>query len=88
MLAFVGFVTAAYLAGWSWTGFRGNTLWDWLHLLLHPLLVPAIAVPAYRRATTRRLPDVGRPQDATDRSQTHDETVHQKTPSSANPGPD
>jgi ABC-type glycerol-3-phosphate transport system permease component len=26
-----------YLDGWSWTGFRGNTLWDWLHLLVLPV---------------------------------------------------
>ncbi len=26
-----------YVGGWSWTGFRGNTLWDWLHLLVLPV---------------------------------------------------
>lgn len=26
-----------YLGGWGWTGFRGNTLWDWLHLLVLPV---------------------------------------------------
>ncbi len=26
-----------YVGNWSWTGFRGNTLWDWLHLLLLPV---------------------------------------------------
>jgi hypothetical protein len=35
--AFVGFVAAGYLVPLNWTGFRGNTLWDWLTLLLLPL---------------------------------------------------
>jgi hypothetical protein len=26
---------------WGWTGFRGNTLWDWLRLLLVPFALPA-----------------------------------------------
>ncbi len=39
-------VLGAYLDDWTWTGFRGNTLWDWLHLLLLPLLIPLVLVPA------------------------------------------
>jgi hypothetical protein len=38
-------VLAAYAVPSQWTGFAGHTLWDWLHLLLLPLLVPAIAGP-------------------------------------------
>jgi len=38
-------VLGGYLGPWPWTGFTGNTLWDWLNLLFLPLLVPAIAVP-------------------------------------------
>ena len=38
---FLALVLAGYLAHWRWTGFTGNTVWDWLHLLLLPLLVPA-----------------------------------------------
>jgi hypothetical protein len=26
-----------YLFHWTWTGFQGNTLWDWLKLLLLPV---------------------------------------------------
>ena len=33
-----------YLLDWDWTGFQGNTLWDWIHLLLVPFLVPAALV--------------------------------------------
>jgi hypothetical protein len=34
-------VVAGYALDWHWTGFRGNTFWDWLHLLLVPFLLPA-----------------------------------------------
>jgi hypothetical protein len=41
-------ILGGYLGGWKWTGFEGNTVWDWLHLLLLPLLIPAVAVPALK----------------------------------------
>lgn len=28
-----------YGFGWAWTGFPGKTLWDWLHLLLFPVVL-------------------------------------------------
>ena len=32
-----------YIQGWQWTGFRANEqLWDWLHLLLLPVVVGTI----------------------------------------------
>jgi hypothetical protein len=34
-------VVGGYLLGWEWTGFAGNTLWDWLDLLLVPFAIPA-----------------------------------------------
>ncbi len=37
VLAFCG-----YLFDWTWTGFPGNTLWDWLELCLVPFVVPAV----------------------------------------------
>ena len=54
-----------YALRWSWTGYPGNTLWDWLQLLLLPLVVPAILLPALlnwitgdaaERAATARQP--------------------------------
>jgi hypothetical protein len=45
---FVVLVLAGYLAPWRWTGFTGNTAWDWLHLLLLPLMVPVVIVPVLR----------------------------------------
>ena len=34
--AWTGFVIAGYLVPLNWTGFRGQTLWDWFELLLLP----------------------------------------------------
>lgn len=48
MAAFVVVVLGGYLGGWGWTGFKGNTLWNWLHLWLLPLLIPAFVVPLLR----------------------------------------
>ncbi len=39
-------VIGGYSLGWKWTGYPGNTLWDWLQMLLLPLIVPIILVPA------------------------------------------
>jgi hypothetical protein len=35
-------VTVGYAFDWEWTGFPGNTLWDWLHLLLVPFVLPVV----------------------------------------------
>jgi hypothetical protein len=38
-------VAAGYLVPWGWTGFGDNTAWDWLKLLLLPVLVPTLVLP-------------------------------------------
>jgi hypothetical protein len=43
VLAFAGVVAAGYLVPWVWTGFTGNTLWDWLSLLLLPVVITTMA---------------------------------------------
>ena len=42
VLAFAGLVAAGYLVPLAWTGFTGNTLWDWLTLLLLPLALMTV----------------------------------------------
>ncbi len=39
-------IIGGYALRWNWTGYEGNTLWDWLQLLLLPLVVPTILLPA------------------------------------------
>jgi hypothetical protein len=43
---FAVLVVVGYTAPWRWTGFTGNTLWDWLRLAIVPLLLPTILQPA------------------------------------------
>lgn len=33
-----------YFMGWDWTGFKGNTFWDWLSLLITPVTIATISV--------------------------------------------
>jgi hypothetical protein len=46
-------IVGGYAWGWTWTGYQGNTLWDWLQLLLLPLLVPTVLI----RAALKWIPD-------------------------------
>ena len=43
---FVIFAASAYLLPINWSGFVGNTLWDWIKLLFIPILMPLVLVPA------------------------------------------
>lgn len=44
-VAAVALVLAGYLVPWAWTGFTGNTVWDWIKLLLLPVLLPTVVLP-------------------------------------------
>ena len=54
---FVLVVVLGYSVPWAWTGFRGNTVWDWLGLVVLP--VTLLAMPRFAQlrqtgiATTR-----------------------------------
>ena len=39
-------IVLGYVVPLRWTGFTGNTLWDWLELVLAPLAIPLVLVPA------------------------------------------
>lgn len=47
VLVFGVVLWGGYSREWPWTGINGHTatLWDWLHLLLVPLLLPIVVVP-------------------------------------------
>lgn len=38
-------VIGGYAVRWTWTGYPGNTLWEWLQMLLVPLVFPTILLP-------------------------------------------
>jgi hypothetical protein len=48
-LAWIVTLIGGYAAAWQWTGYPGNTLWDWLQLLLGPLVIGTVVVPAVVR---------------------------------------
>jgi putative effector of murein hydrolase LrgA (UPF0299 family) len=59
-------VVGGYDLGWTWTGFQGNTLWDWLSLLLLPLIVPTALLPGMLRwVAGDEAWEAGRSQQAT-----------------------
>jgi hypothetical protein len=49
VLGWVVTLVGGYAWTWTWTGYQGNTLWDWLQLLLLPLVFPTILLPAALR---------------------------------------
>jgi hypothetical protein len=65
LTVFVAVVLGGYLGHWSWTGFTGNTLWDWMHLLLLPLLLPTVIVPALTPMAMGRVVVVAEEEDET-----------------------
>jgi uncharacterized membrane protein YcjF (UPF0283 family) len=46
----------SYMGDWTWTGFKGNTLWDWLQLLILPVTLTIVS--AWFGATTREWRDI------------------------------
>jgi hypothetical protein len=46
MIGFAAFAACAYLLPITWSGFVGNTMWDWIKLLFIPILMPLVLVPA------------------------------------------
>ncbi len=53
-LGFAVVVVGGYAFNWGWTGFRGNTLWDWMTLLFIPATVALLPVWYETHATLRR----------------------------------
>jgi hypothetical protein len=57
-LAFGAFVLAGYAVPLGWTGFSDNTAWDWLKLLLLPVLLPTVVIPLLSAMMQRSLADI------------------------------
>jgi len=54
LVVFAVVVVGGYALDWGWTGFQGNTLWDWLRLLLVPFVLPATLAWFSARAESER----------------------------------
>jgi hypothetical protein len=58
--AFLGVcMVGGYFYAWGWTGFRGNTLFDWLQLFVAPILLPLVLVPLAATWMTPEQADAG-----------------------------
>lgn len=44
LVVIVVFAVGGYFFNWTWTGFHGQNLWDWLNLLLLPLALGALPI--------------------------------------------
>jgi uncharacterized membrane protein len=44
-VAWIVTVIGGYAGHWEWTGYPGNTLWDWVKLFLGPLVITMFVVP-------------------------------------------
>lgn len=44
-----------YFMGWTWTGFEGNTFWDWLSLLITPVTIAIISIVFSIQQTQRSV---------------------------------
>jgi uncharacterized membrane protein len=45
-------IVGGYHEHWHWTGFRGNTLFDWIQLFIAPLVLPFVLVPVVEATLT------------------------------------
>lgn len=54
VVAFIVLVIGGYTLGWTWTGFPGNTFWDWLELLALPVVVALLPLWFETRTTMAR----------------------------------
>ena len=44
-VAWIATVIGGYAAHWTWTGYPGNTVWDWVKLFLAPIAITTFVVP-------------------------------------------
>jgi hypothetical protein len=58
-VAWIVTVIGGYAGGWAWTGYPGNTLWDWVKLLLAPIAISTRVVPELIKIVSGNIADVG-----------------------------
>jgi hypothetical protein len=71
-------LVGGYVWAWKWTGFEGNTLWDWLQLLLLPLVLPTILLPATLKWISGNAAEVHA--DAAHAAEIHADAPHADAP--------
>jgi hypothetical protein len=56
-LAWVVTLIGGYIGDWTWTGYPGNTLWEWVGLLLAPIAITTCIVPELIRVVAGKAAD-------------------------------
>lgn len=51
---FAALVVCGYAVPWEWTGFEGNTLWDWIQLVIVPFAIPVAVTVLVHTADAAR----------------------------------
>jgi len=62
-VAWIVTVIGGYAGGWTWTGYPGNTLWDWVQLLLAPIAITTFVVPELIRIVSGNVAAGGQEQE-------------------------
>ena len=55
-MAWIVTIIGGYAGGWEWTGYSGNTLWEWVQLLLAPVAITTCVVPELITVITGHAP--------------------------------
>jgi hypothetical protein len=57
---FAALVACGYTVPWAWTGFEGNTLWDWIQLVIVPFAIPVAVTVLIFTAEQARESEIAR----------------------------
>ena len=58
-VAWIVTLIGGYAASWAWTGYPGNTLWDWVELVLAPIAISTRVVPELVKIVSGNVADGG-----------------------------
>lgn len=57
-VAWIATLIGGYVGDWAWTGYPGNTLWEWVQLLLAPIAITTCVVPELIRLVAGEVADL------------------------------
>jgi uncharacterized membrane protein len=57
-----------YGLGWGWTGYPGNTLWEWVQLLLAPIAISTFVVPELIKLAAGKAAEKAQAEQVSDRA--------------------
>jgi len=87
VIGFIVTIIGGYGANWKWTGYKGNTLWDWLLLVLAPLAVGTILAPSLTKLLTGHADELAAEEEAREARQQALGAARQRIDAPATGGP-